>query len=349
MSELMQSFDVWPWNLPPGTAFLKVYLVAGAALGLATVIARVILAGRLDAAHRTVWEGGSRSHGGSSVAPGGGLVGAIGPRQLPSGEGLWLFAWLKGREQAVVDALLAAAAAAGFWKAPTVSSHTTIWVLHDKKLQSDDPLLADFGRRLSGRSPTARDLVDTAKETVRANRDRILGQLHALGLWRTLGDRFALAVVPFFGLGLLIVGGLMRAWVREHISGQTAPFPLWLTMAMMGFSALFLVLMFATRPPKHARDYVQWVKAVTTSLRKDVVAGRRDDPRDAALTAACVGLAGLGTFAALHDLRNALSPPPSSGSSSCSSTWSSGSSCSSSSCGGGGGCGSGCGGGGGCS
>jgi uncharacterized membrane protein YgcG len=350
-------FDVWPWNLPPGTAFLKVYLVAGALLFVATTVVRTILAARIDASHRVRWEGGSRSHAGSSVAPGAALVGAIGPAQLPSGEGLWVYAWMKGRAPAVVDALLAAAGAAGFWQAPAVSSYDAVWTLHDKKLQSDDPLLADFGRRLSGRSPTARMLVETARETVAANQYRIEAQLHALGLVRTLGDRLSLAVVPFFALGLLIVGGLMRAWVREHISGETAPFPLWLLMAMMGFTALFLFQMTATRPPRHAREYVAWVKRVTTSLRKDVVAGRRSDPRDAAITAACVGLAGLGTFAAFHTLRSALSAPAPvssswSSSSSCSSTWSSGSSCSSStvsSCGGGGGCGSSCGGGGGCS
>ena len=159
-------FDVWPWNLPPGTAFLKVYLVAGALLLVASTVARTMLASRIDAAHRMRWEGGSRGHAGSSVAPGTALLGAIGPRQLPSGEGLWLYAWLTRREPAVVDALLAAAAAAGFWQAPAVVSADAVWTLHDKKLQSDDPLLADFGRRLSGRAPTARMLVKTRMPSV---------------------------------------------------------------------------------------------------------------------------------------------------------------------------------------
>ncbi|MEZ4410788.1 MAG: hypothetical protein R3A52_30550, partial [Polyangiales bacterium] len=118
---MIELFDVFPFNLPPGMTFFGVYIVATiAAFALARALSRAI-AGTLAPA--------------PAAAPGSAPDRAAAYRQgyvesrptplavgwLPSGEQVYTVAWLEGGDAAVQRAILAALAAEG-WVAPSSAS-----------------------------------------------------------------------------------------------------------------------------------------------------------------------------------------------------------------------------------
>ena len=322
MSELVQTFDTWPWNVPPGLTFFAIYGAIAAGLLLLTWLLQRGVGRTLDAGAGSEETASFAASSGSKLEPG----------RIPRGSDLWRVAHLKGGARGVTGALLSSATAEGW-----------IFANEDAKFEAArgrapvDPLLLELHRAVGGAPKTAEELLAHANAVTAAHRPGLVEDLIRQGHYRSGGARWALAAIALAGGGVTALFGLIRLPVRAALYGGGAPVPVFLMLELIVIAVVTLLLALRTRESSSARAYLRWLEDATQSLRADVASGRRREGWEVGLAVALGGLASAGAITALDSLAPviALATPSSSSSSS---------SCSSSS-----GCGGGCGGGGGCS
>lgn len=329
MKTLPAFLDVAPWNNPAGVDFLMVFFVMGSVLIMLALTCQAIMNSVLDDRRSHLWRGGASGHAGGPVATS--AAGLLRPRQLPDQGGVWRLAFLNGKTKGLADALMGYAGSAGWWTAPKDSTETSTWTIHADKLETTDPVLATFARRLRTRALTANELRDHAMAAAEHWSETFDADLARLALHRDATQRQLHLMVAAVTTALLCGAVVLRLWARSYVSPH-APFPLNLLMVLAVMLVfLWLATVRSLTQSRHGRAHLDWLRNATLALGVDVKSGRRTAPRDVSLMAALSGLSALGATAGFDALHRIITPS------------------SSGSCSSGGGCGGGCGGGGGCS
>ncbi|HEU4406522.1 MAG TPA: hypothetical protein VFS43_14750 [Polyangiaceae bacterium] len=352
-------FEIWPFNIESGPAFLFFF----AALWAASMLVATLLGDNFAARHEAGEAPGIEDEqapvpAGSDAAPYRARA-AADPRARrlrigsPPREGdAWVIAYLRAGREGLVEALSFAAVAAGW-----------VYKWGDKKGQPTepvaDPLLSDLRARLDGVTQSFEVVHAKAIKTAAKHEPAIVRRIEHAGLARAPYVRRTLGALVV-GAGFFDVAvGLVRC-VRAEALGRPHGF-LFLEM----ITGLALAAVYASRRAEQGRSlradrYLAWLEGATTSLRRDVLAGRAVSPEEsanavaiagavplvaaplfvAALPAAVLARVQAGQVASLGSA-SSLSSGTSTGSGS--GGCSSGSSCGGGGCGGGG-CGGGCGG-----
>lgn len=324
------TFDFWPFDIPPGTEFLLVYAVialVGIVLAKAVQVGLLSLVAPGDAAGPPPPD---PYRAGPRAAP------RLAVGTYPSIEDNLHIAYLRGGERALEEAVLAQAGAEGWILPAPPPALVHLYALPNDASSASRELAAN----LHAPTATAHSVRLAARQVATRASGAVHRDLVDLGLLHPTGRR-VMATLAFGGVAALVLAiGVIRA-VRGAELGRSIGFLVVEILVVAGAAAI------VARPKRRSdagEKYLKWITDSTHSLRQDVLAGRTRRPADVALAGATAGLLAVPMMAVLWpQTASAFGDGSSFGSSSCSS-----SSCSSSSCGGGGGCGSSCGGGGGC-
>lgn len=327
---IAETFDFWPFDIPPGTEFLLVYAVI-ALVGV--ILAKVVQVGLLSMLGPTEAEAEREADYRKPGARRTRLVIGV----YPSIDDVQLLAYLRARQKGVAESIIVQAMAEGWLKPSQPFGTVTIYPMPNETTKASRELAAN----LHATTATAQQVELAASRVAERISSELARELVELGLLHAASTR-AYALFAYASVGALVFAiGAIRALRGLELNRPVG-------FLMLEVVAVGLVLLVAARP-KRVTDkgdaYLRWIGDSTHSLRQDVAAGRNQRPTDVALAGAMTGLVAAPLIATLWPTTASAwtSSGPDAGSSV------DYSSCSSSSCGGGGGCGSsGCGGGGGC-
>lgn len=329
-----ETFDFWPFDIPPGTEFLLVYAVIALVGVVLAKAVQVVLLGLLAPA------GAEASRGGGYRAPARQQP-KLAVGTYPSVDDTLAIAYLGRGESGLAEAIFVQATAEGWLRPGQTHGQVAIYPLPADASASSRRLAANL-HATSASTPAIRAAAARVAQSLAPDLQRDLVELRLL---HGAAER-TYAFFAFAGIGAIVLGvGLIRI-VRGLELGRSVGFLVAETFV------IGLALALLSRPKKltdKGEAYLKWIKDSTFSLRQDVSSGRTQRPADLALAGAITGVIGVPLVAATWLWGGGGASAIGGDASASTSSFGSSSSCSSSSCGGGGGCGSSsCGGGGGC-
>ena len=187
---------------------------------------------------------------------------------MPLPEDAWSIAYLRDGQKGAAEALFAAAVALGW------ITRTTSGLVVNAQGRYSDPLLGALHGMMRPGPATCMAVRACALEAAQQHQPSLEALLAQTGLARS-------GLVSFIAAGSLLTAGLF--------------------VELIAF--LRLVLARAKARSSRADRYLRWLDGATTSLRIDVVGGRRSTAEDVATVAAISGLAAV---AARTDARGLL-------------------------------------------
>lgn len=335
-----ETFDFWPFDIPPGTEFLFVYaVIALVGISLAKGAQAVALGlAAPDIRPEQDASAGYRTPGRVKTKL------AVG--SYPSIDDTLAIAYLRKGKAGLAEAIFIQASAEGWLRPGQTHGQISVYPLPSEASASSRALAANL-HATSVTPPQIRAAADRVAQNLAPDLRRELveqGLLHGAAS-QTYG------FFAFAGVGAAVLAVGVVRMLRGLELGRPVGFLAVETLVVAGVLA---VIARGKERTDKGDAYYRWIRDSTFSLRQDVASGRAQKPADLALAGALTGVVGVPLVAATWlwgggggwaSAATASSDTSfNASSSSCSS-----SSCSSSSCGGGGGCGSsGCGGGGGC-
>jgi uncharacterized protein (TIGR04222 family) len=284
-------FDAWPFNIDSGPDFLFFFALLWAASMLVAVLAGEAYAMRREAGEAPGIDD-SPSPVGAAPPPYRARPADSARRRLaigspPRAGDAWAIAYLRAGHEGLVEALALAAVAAGLVRKEG-----------EKKGQPveapADPLLNELHAKLDGVTHDFAAVHAKAFRAATKYEPALKELLGRAGLARDAAVRLALGgAVACAGLVALTVG-FVRCW-RAEILGRPYTF-----LALEMLTAAALTAIYASRRARRGRSrradrYLAWLDDITTSLRRDVLAGRPVSAEESANAVAIGGAVSLVT------------------------------------------------------
>jgi uncharacterized protein (TIGR04222 family) len=277
-------YDIPPFNMTSGSAFLVFYaLVAVACFGAVVFAQR----GLGSYGERRVPRGAL-----AVVRPGAPYRtddGSLSPRCaltvgcVPCAEEIPMVAYLKAGLRGMANTLISVAFAEGSLSPDPEHGGDVIRIAASARSEPAQIMLHERLRALGGTTITVEQLRCSARAVAEAMEADTLGELESAGLLRSERAVRSLQAIMWATGGLLLAIGAIRM-MRGISLGRPVAF---LLMEMVGVAvASGFLSMRPLRESRRTRDYLGWLEDATASVRMDVRAGRRGDPESVGIAVA---------------------------------------------------------------